>query len=143
MREDNYLVVVESSVWVDYLAQNPTPETAWVQAHLDKGVIAIVDLILCEVLQGIRNDRLYRETLRDLSEFSVLETGGPEIAIKAAENYRLLRKKGVTIRTTIDCLIATFCIRQGYPLLHSDRDFDPFEQHLGLKVIHPPALLVQ
>ncbi len=68
---------------------------------------------------------------------SVLSSGGVEIAVAAAENYRILRTKGITVRKTIDCLIATFCIREGHELLHRDRDFDPFEMHLGLQVIHP------
>ena len=78
-----------------------------------------------------------------LSRFPVFETGGVELAVMSAENYQGLRKRGMTIRSTIDCLIATFCIREGYSLLHNDRNFDHFEQHLGLKVIHPPGVPVQ
>ncbi len=136
------VVVVETSVWIDYFADRITDQTAWLEQHTHVSLIVVLDLILCEVLQGIRDDRLYEPTLETLNTFIVLGTGGESLARQSADHYRSLRKRGITTRSTIDCLIATFCIRQGYSLLHNDRDFDPFEEHLSLKVIHPPSLPV-
>jgi predicted nucleic acid-binding protein len=99
--------------------------------------LALTDLILCEVLQGLRNEKASAEIARQLNAFPVFNTGGQEAAIAAARNYRFLRARGATVRKTIDCVIATHCIRHGHSLLHRDRDFDPFERYLGLDVIHP------
>ncbi len=131
------MVIVDSTVWIDYLADRPTPETAWLSQRLAWGEIALVDLSLCEVLQGFRDDRKFQRILARLTLLPVLPAGGTAAVIAAAENYRFLRAKGITVRNTIDCLIATLCIREGHFLLHRDRDFDPFEKHLGLQVIHP------
>jgi len=90
---------------------------------------------LCEVLQGIRDDVLFSRVQRELRKFEVFETGGVELAVAAARNFRELRERGHTVRKTIDCLIAMFCVRGGHSLLHRDRDLDPFEQILGLSVI--------
>jgi predicted nucleic acid-binding protein len=102
--------------------------------------IGLTSLILCEVLQGIRHDRQFRETREQLLTLSVFEGLRADLSIAAAQNFRLLQRRGVTIRKTIDCIIATFCIAEGHQLLHHDSDFEPFEKHLGLRVIHPPAI---
>ena len=94
-------------------------------------------MILCEVLQGFREEWKFERVASELRLLPILSLGGEDLAVASARNYRLLRSKGITIRKTIDCLIATFCIEHGHQLLHRDRDFDPFETHLGLRVIHP------
>ena len=129
------MTIVETSVWIDLLYGRLTAQTEWVGRNISN--IALTDLILTESLQGIRPDALYIATHKHLLELHVFDTGGTDLAVASAQNYRALRKKGMTIRSTIDCLTATFCILQGHSLLHNDRDFDPFEKHLGLKVIHP------
>ena len=96
--------------------------------------LALGDIILCEVLQGYRRQDHYDAARQALLQFPVYDMGGIQIALKSAENYRALRRRGITVRKTIDCLIATFVIERGFTLLHSDRDFDPFEMHLGLRV---------
>ena len=102
---------------------------------LSRELLAIGDLILTEVLQGFENDRDFNEARKLLTSLTVVELGGQEIAIQAAKNFRTLRRLGVTIRKTIDTLIATRCIESGFHLLHNDRDFDPFTRHLGLRVV--------
>jgi predicted nucleic acid-binding protein len=92
---------------------------------------------LCELLQGVRGDALFAQVRREMLRFEVFSTGGMEMAVLSAQNFQTLRAKGVTVRKTIDCLIATFCLTEGHSLLHRDRDFDAFEQHLGLRVIAP------
>ncbi len=131
------MIIVDTSVWIDFGRETATPQTDWLENELKRRRLAITDLILCEVLQGIRDDRNYHEARDALLKLEVFPTGGTNFALAAAENYRALRKKGTTIRKTIDCLIATFCILNGHSLLHSDRDFDAFEKELGLQVIHP------
>jgi predicted nucleic acid-binding protein len=131
------LTVVDSSVWIDALDGRMNSQTIWLLQNLELQELSLVDLVLCEVLQGVGDDKQYRQAVYYLSRFPVHETGGAKLALASAGNYRLLRIKGVTVRKTIDCIIATFCIREGYALLHRDRDFDGFERHLGLQVIHP------
>ena len=97
----------------------------------------MTDLILCEILQGLHNDNVARRVLRELSLFEIYTTGGEDLAVAAARNFRLLRQRGRTVRKTIDGLIATFCIRQRFSLLHCDRDYNHFEEVLGLSVVHP------
>jgi hypothetical protein len=128
-------VIVDSSVLIDYLADRRTPETDWLEQNLGLRPIGITLLILTEVLQGIRGDRQFDGTLEVLDGLSVFEAGGRELAVQSARNYRTLRQHGITIRSTIDCLTATFCIAEGFELLHNDRDFDPFEQLLHLDVV--------
>jgi predicted nucleic acid-binding protein len=111
-------------------------ETDWLDVELDRQRLGLTDIILCEVLQGVHDDSAAAEVERRLRKLEVFETGGVELAIDAARNYRVLRARGHTVRRTIDCLIATFCIRGGHSLLHRDRDSDPFETHLALSVIH-------
>jgi len=128
------LILVDSSVWVDYFRGNTTPQTDRLDLLLGREPLAIGDLILAEVLQGFDSDRDFRQARRVLTSLLVVDLGGLEIAIQAAKNFRILRRRGVTIRKTIDTIIATRCIESGYELLHSDRDFDPFAAYLGLRV---------
>jgi hypothetical protein len=101
--------------------------------------LGLTDLILCEVLQGIQNHKEFAQAQAELLRFEVFETGGRDLGIAAAQNYRDLRESGYTVRRTIDCLIATFCLRAEHQLLHRDRNFDPFEKVLGLRVVHPSS----
>ena len=130
------MVIVDSTVWIDFLAARESPETGLVKREFAARGIALIDLVLCEVLQGLRDEVSFERVRFLLTMLPVLDTGGVDLAVAAARNYRLLRAKGITVRKTIDCLIATFCIEHGHSLLHHDRDFDPFEMHLGLHVIH-------
>ena len=129
--------VIDSSVWIDYLTGRSTAQTVWLENEMLKQRLAITDLILCEVLQGIRSETDFQQIRAALLKYEILSTGGAELALRAAENYRFLRSKGVTVRKTIDNLIATCCISNDAWLLHNDHDFDGFEQYLNLQVIHP------
>jgi len=131
------VVIVDTSVWVDYFRGVSNPETDWLDAELDRERLGIVDLILCEALQGVLDEATARDVERQLLKLEVFETGGVDLAREAARNYRVLRGRGHTVRKTIDCLIATFCIREAHSLVHRDRDFDPFERFLELSVVHP------
>jgi predicted nucleic acid-binding protein len=131
------MVIVDTTVWIDYLAGTANGQTSWLDRELDRQRLGLTDLILCEVLQGIRSDSAFTRARRDLEKFHIFESGGIDLALAAAQNYRLLRRRGATVRKTMDCLIATFCLQAGHQLLHHDRDFDPFEKHLGLRVVHP------
>jgi predicted nucleic acid-binding protein len=130
------MVIVDTTVWIDYLGGADNRETEWLDRELGQQPFGLLDLILCEVLQGIRADTAFNQVRKDLLKFEIFDSGGAESAIASARNYRSLRSQGITILKTIDCLIATCCIRDGHALLHRDRDFDPFEKHLGLRVIH-------
>jgi predicted nucleic acid-binding protein len=130
------MVIVDTTVWVDYLKGVSNPEAEWLHREAGREDIALTDLILGEVLQGVRSDREFEAFREQLLEFEVFSIGGLELALAAAENFRELRKRGFTVRRTIDCWIATFCLREGHSLLHRDRDFDVFEKVLGLSVIH-------
>jgi hypothetical protein len=134
------VVIVDSSVWIDYLNDKANPQTYWLEFAIGNKTIGLSSLILCEVLQGIRDHEEALRTLDKFMEFPIFETGSVSLAVQSAENYRSLRRKGVTIRSTIDCLIATFCIENGHQLLHRDGDFDAFEEHMRLNVLHPPPL---
>lgn len=131
------MVIVDTTVWIDYFQGITNPESDWLDTELDRQRLALIDLILCEVLQGVRDEFAAKDVERQLLKLEVFETGGVDLAREAARNYRTLRSRGHTVRKTIDCLIATFCVRQQHSLLHRDRDFDPFEQFLALSVIHP------
>ncbi len=131
------MLMVDSSVWIDYFNGTIMPQTNHLDATLGIEEIVIGDLILAEVLQGFRLDKDYKMAKKAMYAFPILSLVGSGIALKSADNYRFLRKQGVTIRKTIDCLIATFCIENRVEILHSDSDFDPFEQHLQLNVVHP------
>ena len=130
------MVIVDTSVWFDYFAGASNAETEWLDVEIGKHRLGVTDMILCEILQGSRTDTEFRVLREAMLKFEVFETGGPEMAKASAENYRLLRKKGFTTRKTIDCWIATFCMRERHTLLHRDRDFQPFEKQLGLFVLH-------
>lgn len=129
------MILVDSTVWVDYFRGKITRQTNQLDLLLGHEPLAIGDLILGEVLQGFDSDRDFKSAQRLLTSLQVVEIGGLEIAIEAARNYRALRRRGVTIRRTIDVFIATRCIESEYELLHSDRDFDPFAEYLGLRVV--------
>lgn len=133
------MILVDTSVWVDYFNGQNTPETTALDKILGGEEIVIGDIVLAEVLQGFRSDQDYEAALNALLKFHQVSMLSPKLAIRSASNYRLLRKAGVTIRKTIDCLIATYCIENQIELLHSDRGFDPFELHLGLQVRHAPG----
>jgi predicted nucleic acid-binding protein len=131
------VVIVDTTVWIDYFQGVPNPETEWLDAALEQQRLGLVDLILCETLQGVRDESVARDVERQLLKLEVFETGGVELAREAERNYRTLRSRGHTVRKTIDCLIATFCLRERHSLLHRDRDFDPFEKYLALSVVRP------
>lgn len=131
------MTIVDSTVWIDYFRGRETAQTDWLDAHAATDPIGLTDLILCEVLQGVRDERLLPKLRKDLSAFQLFDGGGANVAFAAAANYRALRRRGRTVRGTIDCLIATFCLLNGHSLLHDDRDYDAFEQELGLAVVHP------
>lgn len=129
------MILVDSSVWVDYFRGVRTAQTDKLDELLGREPLAIGDLILAEVLQGFDRERDFRLAQRLLTTLQIVEIGGREIAVRAARNYRLLRGHGVTVRKTIDTMIATRCIEGGFELLHSDRDFDAFAAYLGLRVV--------
>lgn len=131
------MIIVDTTVWVDYLRGTRTSHADWLDSQLASERLGLTDLILCEVLQGITNTKQFEAVQEELLKLAVFETGTVAIAVEAALNYRRLRAAGRTVRKTIDSLIATFCLMEGYNLLHNDRDYDPFEDVLGLKVIHP------
>lgn len=129
------MIIVDSSIWIDYFNGKITRETELLYQLLGQESIGIGDLILTEILQGFSSDAEYQKAKTALDTLSFFNLGGKAIALKSAENYRQLRKKGITVRKTIDVIIATFCIQQNFPLLHCDKDFEPFATHLGLKVL--------
>jgi len=131
------MVIVDTTVWIDYLGGVANDATDWLDRALPRTRLGLTDLILCEVLQGIRDEKANRRVTEDLLRFHIFASGGSDLALASAQNYRELRRRGFTVRKTIDCWIATFCILSGNRLLHRDRDFDPFERELGLQVIHP------
>jgi predicted nucleic acid-binding protein len=129
------LILVDSSVWIDYFRGAVTPQTEKLDSLLVQRPLAIGDLILTEVLQGFDDERDFNVARRMLTSLMMVELGGKEIAIQAAKNFRALRRLGVTVRKTINTVIATRCIEDGYELLHAARDFDPFVKHLGLRTV--------
>jgi predicted nucleic acid-binding protein len=133
------MVIVDSSVWIDFLNLKVTPQTSWLRAPQNIETIGLTSLALTEVLQGIRFDSRFRNAEQFFITMPVFDSLTRSLAVRAAGNYRTLRRMGITIQSTIDCLIATFCIESSYQLLHSDRDFDYFEQYLYLSVLHPPV----
>ncbi len=131
------MILVDSSVWIDYFNGNRTWQTNLLDNLLSDVPIIIGDLILTEILQGFRSDNDYESAKSYLSALLFHEIGGYQVAVQSAQNYRVLRKKGVTVRKTIDVMIGTYCILEELPLLHDDRDFDPMVSHLSLKVLSP------
>ncbi len=126
---------MDSSVWIDYFKGAIKPQTEKLDGLLGSEPLAIGDLILTEVLQGFDDEREFKQARKLLTSLTVVELGGQDVAIQAARHFRVLRKSGVTVRKTIDLVIATRCIESGYDLLHSDRDFDAFVRHLGLRSV--------
>lgn len=127
------MILVDSSVWIDYFRGTPTPQTDRLDALLGVEPIATGDLILNEVLQGFVSDQDFNRARKLMTSLVTVELAGLDMAIQAARNFRVLRAHGITVRKTIDTIIATHCIESGLPLLYSDRDFDPFVEHLGLR----------
>lgn len=127
------MILVDSSVWIDFFRGTVTPETERLDALLGRELLLVGDLILAEVLQGFSSERDFNQARKLLTALDVVTLGGLEMAIQAARNFRALRARGVTIRKTIDTLIATRCIESDFALLFSDRDFEPFVAHLGLR----------
>jgi predicted nucleic acid-binding protein len=131
------VTLVDSSVWIDYFNGAHTPQTDALDAMLGTEPVVIGDLILTEVLQGFRNDRDFNRAKSLLTSLIVIDLGGQAVAVEAAKNFRALRTRGITVRKTIDTVIATRCIHDRYHLLYSDKDFDPFVTHLGLRSALP------
>ena len=133
------MILVDSSVWIDYFRGVSTPHCEVLDGLLGNEPLAIGDLILVEILQGFGSDRDFNQARKLLTSLTIVDIGGKDVAIQAARNFRALRALGVTVRKTIDTLIATRCIESRLPLLYSDRDFDPFVEHLGLRPVLPAA----
>jgi predicted nucleic acid-binding protein len=129
------LILVDSSVWIDYFRGTITAKTELLDTLLGREPLAIGDFMLTEVLEGFADERAFNEARKMLTSLMIVDLGGLKIAIQAAKDFRTLRSRGVTVRKTIDTVIATRCIESGYDLLHHDRDFDPFAKHLGLRVV--------
>lgn len=129
------MILVDSSVWIDYFRGSTTWETDRLDVLLGSEPLAIGDLILTEVLQGFSSEREFRQARKLLTALVVVELAGQSVAIQAARHFRALKALGVTVRKTMDTVIATRCIMDGYTLLHSDRDFEPFVAHLGLRSV--------
>lgn len=127
------MIVVDSSVWIDYFTGKSTPATEKLDSLLGDELVAVGDLMLTEVLQGFRDEKDYRQANKLLSSLTIVNMLDTCVALKSAENFRRLRKKGITVRKTIDAIIATYCIENRLSLLHSDKDFQPFQTHLTLK----------
>ena len=130
------MTIVDTTVWIDYLGGTANPHTDWLDRGLNRQRLGLTDLIAGDFERNPRESTFTRAR-RDLSKFEVFDTGGEPLAVASAQNYRFLRSRGHTVRKTIDCLIATFCLTEQHSLLHRDRDFDSFEKYLGLRVLHP------
>ncbi len=131
------MILVDSSVWIDYFNGKRSWQTDLLDHMLSNVPIIMGDLILTEVLQGFKSDKDYKAAKNYLSELPFRQMGGYNVAVQSAQNYRALRKKGVTVRKTIDVIIGTYCILEDLPLLHNDRDFEPLVSHLSLKILSP------
>ena len=131
------MILVDSSVWIDYFRGTPTPQTEMLDSLLGSEPVVTGDLVLAEVLQGFGSEHDFNQARKLLTSLVVVDLVGQDIAIQAARNFRALRALGITVRKTIDAVIATRCIAAGLTLLYSDRDFDPFVQHLGLRSAFP------
>ncbi len=129
------MIFVDSSVWIDYLRDLETRQTQKLESILGNERVVVGDLVIAEVLQGCNDSKTFNETVRLFQRSDFVIVGGYQVVLEAARNYIALRSKGVTVRKTIDTLIATRCILSGFELLHNDRDFLPFEEHLGLKCV--------
>ena len=129
------MIVVDSTVWIDFFRGSVTRETTVLRSLMGLGVVLVGDLVLAEVLQGFPDERQAEAGRRTLERFSVEPMVGHDLAVAAALNHRRLRAAGVTVRRTIDLLIGTFCIERGHALLHHGRDFDPMAARLGLQTV--------
>jgi predicted nucleic acid-binding protein len=127
------VILVDSSVWIDFFNGRQSAHTDLLARLIPRQTLLVGDLIVAEVLQGFRHDREFERARDALERLPYADMLGRELALASAQNYRLLRQRGVTIRKTIDVMIATFCIRHGHVLLHGDRDFAPLSEHLGLR----------
>ena len=132
------MIVVDSSVWIDFLNGRDAPHVGRLRAAFGTEEIVVGDLMLCEVLQGLETDRAARDVERLLRRFDIVSMAGDAIAVSAARNFRTLRRLGITVRKTIDLLIGTWCIENRMALLHNDRDFRPMSRHLGLMQVPAP-----
>lgn len=128
------MIVVDSSVWVDFFNGKTTPQTNKLQSLMGNEPLLVGDLILCELLQGASNEEEARALENELRKFEIVPMLDDTLAVAAARHYRSLRGRGRTVRKTIDLIIGAFCIANGHSLLHADRDFEPMQKHLGLKV---------
>ena len=128
------MILVDSSVWIASFRGVLTRETARLKAITDPAEIILGDIVLLEILQGAVSDSNAANLQKRLAMFGVVALLSPEIAVKAAANFRMLRSKGTTIRKTPDLIIGTYCMEHGHSLLHADRDFDPMAEHLGLRI---------
>lgn len=131
-------IFVDSSVWVNFFNDIQSSKVDLLGGLLGTAPLVLGDLVVSEVLQGFREDRDFERAKEALLRFPIHSMGGLDLALASASNYRMLRRKGITVRKTIDCWIATFCLRHGLELLHDDRDFEPFATHLGLRVVELP-----
>lgn len=129
------MTVADTSAWIDYFRGVIAPHTDFLDEELQTNRIVTGDLIIAEFLQGFTNEKEYAVAKSLMETLEYRDLVGKKVALKAAENFRLLRRKGITVRKTIDVIIATFCIENGFSLIHNDRDFDPIQIHLGLKVM--------
>jgi hypothetical protein len=131
------MLVVDSTIWIDYFNGVETPQVEFLNRTLERTPILVGDLILTEVLQGFRHEVDFETARLLLTRFTQAQMVNPALAVQSALNYRILRKKSITVRKTIDSLIATYCIENDHDLLHNDSDYDGYEKHLGLMVVHP------
>jgi predicted nucleic acid-binding protein len=131
------MLIVDSSIWIDYFNGVASTQTDYLNNILDKMPILVGDLILTEVLQGFRQDSDFEKARRIMGKFIQVNMVSSSLALQSARNYRLLRQRGVTVRKTIDNLIATYCIENDHDLLHNNSDFDGYEKYLELRVVHP------
>lgn len=130
------MILVDSTVWIDYFRGTDTPQVELLDGMFGRTPLAVGDLIVAEVLQGVQDDREFDLVRKTLDTFTQIDLAGHDIAVKAARNFRILRAKGITVRKTIDTIIATRCIADSLTLLHNDKDFIPFQLHLGLRVAY-------
>jgi predicted nucleic acid-binding protein len=131
------VVLVDSSVWIDYFNGTENAATTKLDELLSSTIVVVGDLILAEVLQGFKSDTDHRTAQSLLLDLDLRELGGIEMAKKVADYFRALRKRGITVRKTVDCFIAVYCIEHDMPLLYRDRDFEPFAKHLALREVVP------
>ena len=128
------MIVIDSSVWIAEFRNETTPSTVFLRSIEREDTIIVLDLVMFELLQGARDNAHANRIERNLRKFEIASAAGPDLVVRAASNHRHLRSRGITIRKSIDVIIATFCIENDHLLLHQDRDFQPFAEHLGLRI---------